>query len=78
MMKKFLTFIALTIIASAGLRAEVAFKVKAPERVMVGEQFYITYSVVDGNPSLRSLRVPEIPGCKLLYNRRRAEARAMR
>lgn len=67
MMKKFLTFIALTIIASAGLRAEVAFKVKAPERVMVGEQFYITYSVVDGNPSLRSLRVPEIPGCKLLY-----------
>lgn len=67
MMKKFLTLIFLMLTASAALKADLTFRIKAPDRVMAGEQFYITYSVIDGNPSLRSLRVPEIEGCKLLY-----------
>lgn len=66
-MKKFLTLIILMLTASAALKADLTFRIKAPDRVMAGEQFYITYSVIDGNPSLRSLRVPEIEGCKLLY-----------
>lgn len=64
-MKRYLVSLILILFTLVLTKAEVTFKVNAPQRVTVGSQFYITYTLTDAEGN--NLRAEPIDGCKLLY-----------
>lgn len=64
-MKRYITVIILITLFISNVSAETSFKVSAPQRVTVGSQFYVTFTLNDGEGS--NLKVSAVDGCKLLY-----------
>lgn len=65
-MKRLITAIWLIALFATAAGAQTSFTVHAPQRVVTGQKFAVTFRLENGDdPS--SLRVPDIKGCRKLY-----------
>ena len=64
-MRRLTTLILMALTLSMTAIGAPSFKLTAPQRVTVGSQFYITFTLTDAEGS--NIKVPNIDGCKLLY-----------
>lgn len=66
-MKRSLTSLLLILLAAMTLVAQISFRLKAPQRVRVGDKFPVTFVLRNAEGTGTGLKVPQINGCTLLY-----------
>lgn len=65
-MKRLITFLWLLAIVAIAAGAKTTFTVHAPQRVVSGQKFPVTFRLENGEDAT-SLRVPDIKGCRKLF-----------
>lgn len=64
-MKRIFLLVILGVLATTYAMAESSFKINAPSKVVVGQQFQVSYQFINLQGS--GLKAPEIAGCTLLF-----------